>query len=898
MRNKITSILLITLLMVSCKSGDSGTDGGGGTPEVKFDLLKSQTITAGGGVIEATDLSISVAPNAASSSVTLDLYTSQQTLDAPSSVTKLYKISGSTAINLSYLKVKYTGTLSGINYIVWQEENYIPSAGKVSGSMVMIPARDSSGYLVAKLSDIAPEMGKRGLYSAETGSGFFHGITGQTNINSSGGHFKVYFPTSNSADGQNIANYLESAYSKLEGYGFNFIGRDWPANVYLQKFDGWYNKMFFDNDAYGYYVTTTKNMLYLGFRTNNCSMYFNLNRMGNAEDMQATAGHEFFHAIQDLYDLRSPVSKKWGAAAQGWLDEACATWFEEQMVANPAGYVPSIFDGNELTFTNGMHVTGDKVQSHGYGMSSMVKYIVRKKGGSALEGIYRKISLGSHPVEAVFSAMNGSGYNMDWYNDYLKDLVTGNIYGVLSSKFGNVDNSRKYESKLITDTLCNFSAISYPDISGQLYLVTLSYSDMANKQVSVNFKTNSTSSKVQLFKYSTSNTFLKSGSTNGELTLSPQDVKTALAGAAQLKILALVTNGDYSSNFLGSKSISMQVKINYAAGPIITLQPSFWEGGVNESKMFSLTVTNPPARVRYDWAWGDGNTESTTAPNAVHAYSSAGIYNISVNLVDLDLGTVAATATGTAKVSDNPAYITPTNSEGLINTAYTWTVVTDYTLSNARYEWDFGDGSAKVNVYNNKAANHSYSSTGTYNIKVDIYDNATSVKIESATTPFKAAEVSALLASIKNSRSITMNASPLVFSNGTENKSLILVDLSCDITWTGINTFTGVRDYEFAGSHYNTTISGTVSMDGTSVTFDWFDQDYGLGEYSWYFSKKQIKVQNMPMTSSSDWDSYARYDINGSDFQGYYEYSESTGSHAAKKYPIPQSSSIRFKFIR
>ncbi len=907
-RFAVPAVILIALLLSGCKKGDSGTDTGGGTDQ-PFDVVKTTTVTSSGGTIETNDFSITIPPNAVAGSANITLSSAQKALDAPMAVTKLFKLESNNNVGLSYIKMKYNGTIAGQNYIVWQEDSYIQSAAKMASSKFFIPARDSSGYLVAKLADINPVLNKGGANSSSSATGFFYGLTGQS-VLASGSHFKIIYPTSRASEAQDLANYLEIAYSNLQSYGFNFIGRDWPAEVYLQKFDGWLNSVLnLDNNAYGYYMTSTKNPLYIAYRTNNCAMYFNLNLMGSSTEMRATAGHEFFHAVQDLYDPRDPVAKKWNASPQAWLDEACAVWFEEKMNLN--SFYPVSLSGNELAFEEGINVSGANSQNHGYGMAPMIKYIVSQKGASAVASIYTKINTGTNPVEALFSTINSSGstYNTDWYNDFLKSYVQGNVYAIPTITIGSVPSGRRYESKALTDTLCAFSSASYPDFSGHFYYVSLTYADINNKSVSVNFKTNSATSRIHLFKYANSaNTLLKTGSTSGELTLTPNEVKTALAGQSRLYILALVTNNDYHSGFQGNTDIALTVKINYNAGASITLQPSSWEGRVNETKMFSLTTSNLPDHYRFDWNWGDGATESTTTPGASHAYSSAGYYNITVSLYDLDQNTVTATAAGTAVIADNPARITPDNTEGVINTAYQWTLITDYTLSNARYEWDFGDGSSKVTQYNIKTAAHTYTTAGTYTIKVDIFDNTTGTKIESASTSFKASEVSPLLAAIKQATTFTLDAD-VNFGNGSEKMQYLyymgittmnLPNVTVqNITWTGINTFSGVRDDYSSGTHSTVTVTGSVSMDGQKISFEWLDHEYGTGSNAWYLDDMKVIFNDVSLTSSGG-DAYAaRYKITGStQFTGYIKRADVIEPHSIKTYTIPLASTITFEFTK
>lgn len=77
--------------------------------------------------------------------------------------------------------------------------------------------------------------------------------------------------------------------------------------------------------------------------------------------------------------------------------------------------------------------------------------------------------------------------------------------------------------------------------------------------------------------------------------------------------------------------------------------------------------------------------------------------------------------------------IQPPITVGAKNQQYVWSGIAKNRPNNVRYEWDFGDGSAKFIRNNDSVAYYSYSNDGEYTIKLQVFDRSTNKMIGEAT---------------------------------------------------------------------------------------------------------------------------------------------------------------------
>ncbi|MBL7892090.1 MAG: PKD domain-containing protein [Bacteroidia bacterium] len=132
--------------------------------------------------------------------------------------------------------------------------------------------------------------------------------------------------------------------------------------------------------------------------------------------------------------------------------------------------------------------------------------------------------------------------------------------------------------------------------------------------------------------------------------------------------------------------------------------------------VFRDTSKTTPAATAWAWTFGDGKTSTQQHP--VHYYTNTGTYSVSLTVTNAD---------GSCSVTKNNivVYKLPTAAftANSLLTCPGSTVTYSHTSTNAnKYTWDFGDGSALSNL---AGPTHSYTSNGSYTIKLTATDSVT-----------------------------------------------------------------------------------------------------------------------------------------------------------------------------
>jgi len=146
---------------------------------------------------------------------------------------------------------------------------------------------------------------------------------------------------------------------------------------------------------------------------------------------------------------------------------------------------------------------------------------------------------------------------------------------------------------------------------------------------------------------------------------------------------------------------------------------------VNEVVKFdaSDSVPNGGTIVNYTWNFGDGSPEVTeTDPTTTYAYTTFGIYNVILTIVDSE--GLTDTCSDTIRVLTAPtAIFTHLPTKPIVDETVTFDASTSYDPDGAivSYFWNFGDG-ATTNV-TDPTVNHTYAVADTFNVTLTITDD-------------------------------------------------------------------------------------------------------------------------------------------------------------------------------
>ncbi|MBN1352236.1 hypothetical protein JXJ21_22760 [candidate division KSB1 bacterium] len=542
----LTWSICLTLIFHHCSKKDPAS------PEDKDDqqpALVTKLIDSAGGSLSSENLTLLIPQGAFSGEHELSLHTiTDEQPFTGDAVSSLFRIDG---IPTSFSKplrmsLKYQSPLSGQPYIAIGEDAFVSSLGALMTGYRFFEAVDSSGFLICNLPVPDEEEQSMGGFAKPEGSQQStsslraQGLLGSQPIVTGDGNFKISASGSSVslAAAQTLGTYLEQAYTTFQALGFKYDARKkWPVSVTIRSLD---------DEVFGYNSSSI-----LG--NNHGYMEFNSKKINQADDMRLTAGHEFFHFVQALYDPRNRYSKAKLQSDHYWLDEATAVWSEEKFT-NQQNYISPIRQGNEMAPFNGMQKGADgNAKNHGYGMSAIVKYLVGKYGEDKIVRMYQSISAEAKPVDAVSANTESPAL---WLENFYRNYILGTIYNLQTSFWvGNAEN--QWEIKTEEDTLKTFTG-SYPDLSAKLYKIRLSYPGI-DSSASIDLTATGGDNEITAFKYNSSGVeYLNSA--KQQLTI--PDVRILTDEGWHLFVL--VTNTQGTSPYTGSSDIKLDVRVTTA----------------------------------------------------------------------------------------------------------------------------------------------------------------------------------------------------------------------------------------------------------------------------------------------------------------------------------------------
>ncbi|HXS36478.1 MAG TPA: PKD domain-containing protein, partial [Flavipsychrobacter sp.] len=134
----------------------------------------------------------------------------------------------------------------------------------------------------------------------------------------------------------------------------------------------------------------------------------------------------------------------------------------------------------------------------------------------------------------------------------------------------------------------------------------------------------------------------------------------------------------------------------------------------------TFSPLNPSLYNSFSWNFGVSGATSTNA-TATYTYTSAGFYSVKLTGIDINGCTDSLTKSRYIEVGGpTPAFsATPVNSCPLSSVGFT-DASTDGGIKITNRKWYFGDG--VTNIGNNTTPSHTYSSVGTYDVKLVVID--------------------------------------------------------------------------------------------------------------------------------------------------------------------------------
>lgn len=329
--------------------------------------------------------------------------------------------------------IQTTKPLGGDTYVAVGMQTEAPSGLEQGLGFVYIPCVVEDGGVSFKLDpEVVLTTGQRWMRWALSRTGQVYAdkkatigpvitaavITNQSTVNKE--HFTVVADSDvKTVQIETVASYLEYVYGFYSGMGFDLDKyKHWPLQVKVRGlYRGLERNLFGGGEQDAGYFYTVPGM--------NPWIVINKDLLSTFENVQVTLMHETFHFVQGLY-----------GSGNLWLDEASATWAEEQYKSG-SGYLPLNFKGHgeeEMKMFSPLDPQGRSTAQHGYGSASLIKYLTDKHGRDKLVSLYENISKHSG-IEDTLNAFSPIG---TWINDYYMNFVLLKVYSGTTLQFSTI----------------------------------------------------------------------------------------------------------------------------------------------------------------------------------------------------------------------------------------------------------------------------------------------------------------------------------------------------------------------------------------------------------------------------------------------------------------------------
>lgn len=573
--------IMLCLIFTACKKDDTGNN-----DDDTGKVILEKIVDANGATLSSGAITVEIPKNAITTATSITLSKSTEKPYGANQKSETFFINNLPETIYAPVTISLSGISSTDSIKTFVGEvGYAPSLGKETLSYRMVPHKLVNGDLQVV---IEPFSGFKSGSASETGTGTMTmGILaagGQGTFVSHEGHFRITYPVSDEPGAEELGPYLEEAYSKYlnSPFSFSYANRtEWPVEVTVCPLG---------SSIYGYCGASI-------WGNNSNYLQFNFDKLSEKSEMRVTAGHEFLHFVQYLYDPRNRLSKKSTEPASLWIDEAQATW-AESLFTSTSNYLPATRKGNEKVPYSGVRkVKASGAQEYGYGMSSVIKYLTAKHGNDIIRKISEQILAGQNPAEAIRLSTGKSYY--EWYGNFIDQFTQGKLYNDLS--IGMLVNLKTDEFIIRTakDSVKEFTS-EYGQLQSKIYITTLTADAFTeNSSLDILIKNPTNTEMLNVYKFKSSS--LELIGQNLVTVNVPEIKKLALDG---YKLLTVVTNENYSNSSDNGQNLTMVTRIverknfkkfSFSLSVICNYKTTYNNGSTNTgSNLFTLSIADVP----------------------------------------------------------------------------------------------------------------------------------------------------------------------------------------------------------------------------------------------------------------------------------------------------------------
>jgi hypothetical protein len=406
-----------------------------GPPLPDPELLGTLTVDSSGGLFDNGEIGIQAAENSLSEAEEFLVYSlenqgeyedgefyrsSYYLLEGPLSM-----LNGEINISLPFpaeaqvVPSEYDGVETAV-YVFLEEPSYGRDTGFTLGRRMLASEVDwNAGRVIATISpSIQPLVGRQqvGLASPERQRELQQSpqLDERAAVTISYGavynyytseHFQLAFrdfpeAQTNGEAASDLLKMLEFQRGQLETVlGYDFSGIE-QTTVYLDNFvtlrSTWNDLVYGEEPPHKWGMQTPSSV-----DENDSTLSFNKRYFYDYEyfqmyqqELQSTAGHELFHAVQFTYDPRFAYFKAKDPLPALWFDEAAAVWYESYAIdpQNGSYLSPVAVENSGFIYTPLLTPPkeGKAAQNHGYGASIFLRYLTNKYDSALVRSTYER----------------------------------------------------------------------------------------------------------------------------------------------------------------------------------------------------------------------------------------------------------------------------------------------------------------------------------------------------------------------------------------------------------------------------------------------------------------------------------------------------------------------------